>query len=565
MAKHTLLKEVDTLGLIDELVENDSSTIYKVPEDPLKFLIDNWSVKGKIDRMPYSLNGHCYQEGILQDTANEVVVMKSGQMGISEIMLGLATHFAITKGNVVYLFPTSTHIGEFVQGRFNPVIDYSDFLDSIVGKGEISSDMRKGRKKDAADKVSIKKIGNHFMYLRGSQNARQLKSVDGDLLVLDEYDEMVQDNIPLAKSRIDHSPYKWIRSLSTPTYPDYGIHSAFLAGDQRYYFLKCEHCGEWQALTWEDNINPDISTEHRLCRKCRKPIDHTQKGEWVPTFRDRDVHSYHISQLYSSAISVKFLLDFQKNPKNEEEFYKSKLGLPFTPKGGSLTRDEVFACMGDYKTYYSPDEGVCTMGVDIGRKIHYQISRFFGNKKKVLRADTVDEFEELDTLMKKYDIAVCVVDANPEYKKARDFALRFRGRIYLAYYPNMKDSDYYIIGEGKHGELTVNINRTLSLDYTFDRFRCREIILPRDIRDDGHEGYIEQVMAPCKIKQFDKKGNQFYTYLEGAKADHFAHAANYDEVASAILGNKEYRKYCVDENFKGGKVMSKLKEIFDKF
>ena len=61
-------------------------------------------------------------------------------------------------------------------------------------------------------------------------------------------------------------------------------------------------------------------------------------------------------------------------------------------------------------------------------------------------------------------------------------------------------------------------------------------------------------------KQFDKKGNQFYTYLEGTKADHFAHAANYDEVASAILGSKEYKKYYFEKLTHMQKIIESGKE-----
>jgi len=518
--------------------------------DVLSWMYEYWTVRGEGNRVPFSLAGHQFQEEMITHKEQESYTMKAAQMGVSEIELAHSVHFAQYFGNVIYLFPTSIHIGEFSQARFQPVIDAKPELQALISDrtpAKISENYEEDlvAKKKMVDRVSLKTVGKNFFYLRGSQTGPQLKSVDGDKLVIDEYDEMHQPNVPLAKARIDHSKYKIIRGMSTPTIPEFGIHKEYLRGDQRKYFIKCEHCGERQDLTWQANVNPEISTEFRICRKCKRPIDHTAKGEWVPTYPDRTVRTYHISQLYSSRVPTAYLIEFNKDPRNEPEFWRSKLGLPYTPEGGQLTRDLVLARIGNYEK--SNSGYMCTMGVDIGREIHYVISKMKGERKYTLNAGTVRNFENLDFFMDQFGIVTCVVDANPETRKAREFAGRYRGRVWLAYYTELKG--YWKEASNEHNDLIVHINRTTSLDYSLGRFRNGTIYIPgkrlnegayTTLPDEGYDSYIDQMCAPIRIEEKDKYGNPVASYVEGAKADHYAHANNYDDVAIELMKNKSF-------------------------
>lgn len=544
----------DLLGAINNLpIDELKKLLHK--SDVLSWMYEHWSVRDasqQSGRGPFNLAGHYFQEEIITHKAHEAYTMKAAQMGVSEIELAHSVHFAEHFGNVIYLFPTSTHIGEFSQARFQPVIDASKYLQKLISDktpAKLSENYEEelASTKKMVDRVSLKAVGKHFFYLRGSQTGAQLKSVDGDKLVIDEYDEMKQSNIPLAKARIDHSRYKIIRGMSTPTVPEYGIHKEFLLGDQSHYMLKCDACNEWQALTWWDNINEEISLEHRLCRKCKKPIDHTKKGVWVPTYKDRDVRSFHISQLYSDRVPTKYLIEFAKDPRNEQELWNSKLGLPYSPEGGQLTRDIVLAKIGDYEI---PSTGFeCTMGVDVGRDINYVISRPKGEKDKaILKAGIVRSFEELDFFMEQYGIYFCVIDANPETRKAREFAQRFAGRVWLAYYVSMKG--YFKVTEDPEYRVPlVHIERTTSLDYSLGRFRYNTVTIPGKrastgaytyLPDEGYNSFIDQMCAPIRVLEKDRFGNEIAVYIEGSKADHYAHANNYDDVAFELAKSRSF-------------------------
>jgi len=80
--------------------------------------------------------------------------------------------------------------------------------------------------------------------------------------------------------------------------------------------------------------------------------------------------------------------------------------------------------------------GWYTMGVDVGPKwLYVEITEYLrtSNKKivydysnstiaQVIQECKVEQFEELDDLMRKFRITHCVIDAQPEARKAMEFA-----------------------------------------------------------------------------------------------------------------------------------------------
>src|SRR5690606_20387807 len=112
----------------------------------------------------------------------------------------------------------------------NPAIDQSPYLSTLVRASGATRD---------PDKVGLRRIGAGYTYWRTSGSRAGLKSVPADTLILDEYDEMPEGTLALARHRLDSSTEPQVRVLSTPTYVGAGIHQEYERGDQREFFILC--------------------------------------------------------------------------------------------------------------------------------------------------------------------------------------------------------------------------------------------------------------------------------------------------------------------------------------
>jgi len=472
--------------------------------DPL-----TWALQYRIiDDKPFRIKHQPFLEHIYEDQAQKMVIMKGAQVGVSEYAINKSLWFLENCGDVLYVLPTDGDASDFSAGRINPAIEESSHLE------ELFTDV---------DNVGHKRAGNRNYYLRGSNSRSKLKSVPIDFLVLDEYDEMIQRNIPLARRRLDASPYKWELMISTPTFPETGIHAEYLKSDQHVWMVTCKACGEDQELTWPESVK----NGEFVCKACGEVIDRWN-GRWVSKNPGGSFRGYHISQLISPTITAKELEqewnDAQGNASKLEDFYNSKLGLPYVPEGDQLTADLVRKHKGGYQTFETFAASV--MGVDVGSELHYVISiQGESGKRTVIRAGTVQEFEELDLLMDRYSVYGCVVDALPETREARKFADRFPGKVYLAYYTDPREG--LRIDEKKS---EVHIARTEAIDGCFSRFFNGTIEIPVDVPED----FILQHTKLVRTYETNSKGQQVAVYRK-IGADHYAHANTYCEIAFVNL------------------------------
>src|SRR5205085_2540589 len=107
-------------------------------------------------------------------------------------------------------------------------------------------------------------------------------------------------------------------------------------------------------------------------------------GRWVAHNPNSDRRGYHISRLIVPGEDVGALVKTHRATGEDDvrAHYNFDLGIPYAPKGGSLTEDTVKACR---RKYACPDrydgEDWVTMGADVGRVLHVRISRWLRNGK----------------------------------------------------------------------------------------------------------------------------------------------------------------------------------------
>mgnify|MGYP003345616019 FL=1 len=124
----------------------------------------------------------------------------------------------------------------------------------------------------------MKEFPGGVLILTGANSAVGLRSMPIRYLFLDEIDGYPDDAasegdpVNLAIQRTATFSNRKIFMISTPTIKNYSrIETAFLEGDQRYYYVPCPNCGEFQILKWQNVKWPkgDPENAYYECKKCK--------------------------------------------------------------------------------------------------------------------------------------------------------------------------------------------------------------------------------------------------------------------------------------------------------
>lgn len=480
--------------------------------------------------------------------------MKGAQMAWTEWGLNESFYVIDILGqSVLYVLPaTRPDAMDFSSARFDVALELSDHLSTLFSD---------------TSNTGLKRAGAACLYVRGSRSKSQLKSIPVDMVIFDEYDEMVQANIPLARERMSGRMIKREIDISTPTIPGYGIAAVFADSDQQEFMHRCPHCSkitclrypECLVITAEDVTDPAIMNSYLICAECKHQLCHETKPEWlsypdksmwVPQRNQANIEGYHVSQMYSitihpSEIAIKHLRGLD-DPIEAQELHNHKLGLPYKPEGASVLESELIKARRAYEMYHRADkEWVVTMGVDIGKKIHVEIDQWFRDPEykfdvndpnmslypKILRVAELDDFEELDALWALFKPNFTCIDANPDHRKAWEFAVRHYGLVRLVYYT--RSATRRALTQSPDEEHSISVNRTSWMDLALLRYRREKIRIPMNLP----RKYSEHLQSPARIMKRDADGNPIATWLSGSP-DHWAHARTYAEIA--LRGAFEY-------------------------
>jgi hypothetical protein len=321
--------------------------------------------------------------------------------------------------------------------------------------------------------------------------------------------------------------------LSNPSLPGYGIDEAYDESDQRHWTIKCLACGAWTALDSAFPVKlgeevrvirerPD-GTFYRACMKCSAELDVSQ-GEWVADYPDRPIHGYRISQLFSSKVDPGEILREYQKTRHPSRFYNLKIGIAWADAQSVLSPSAVLALCGN-RGMDTASEAPCTMGVDTGRDLHVVISRWDGERRRVIYLGIQKEYAELDDLMRRFQVRRCIIDALPEIHATRAFASRFPGRVWMNYFNEHQRGSY----RWDEAERIVKENRTEALDASGRVIRDGLVVLPR--QSPLVQEFANHLASDAKRLQEDEEtGSQVYRYVRTG-VDHFGLAFTYDCIA----------------------------------
>jgi len=504
---------------------------------------------------PWSFRYHPWTRAMHDSATPFNVGMKSAQMGYTETMMNL-TFFAMDiKGlNCLYALPNlKPDASVFSASRFDPALELSEHLRVMFS---------------SVKNVDHKRAGAANLWIRGSKSRIGFKSIDPSLVVLDEVDEMDQDNIQLAYHRTDGQLAAQIWAISTPTIPEVGIDAMYQMSNRMRWFFTCPNC--WKQTTLEfpeclvvrgEHINdPDVKKSHVICGLCKKEIQHSQKvksqqetGIWIPQapeVKERD--GYYINQLASCvkeppriAITA---IEAKTKPHAEQELWNSIAGLPHVVAGARVNDDHLNACMKKARRRMDdpvpPEFKIKTMGVDVGKMLHFEIDGWLFPKFgpdinfiadcEILKVGEVEHFSQIVQLAREFKITYLVIDKQPEERAVYDVCCQFIGRAKRCHYARGVGSKKMIISADEE-EHMINVNRTFWLDTSLGRIRTGRIIFPLDLPP-LYRVHVKNLVKKYKTSEDNTDKDDIAIYTKTGP-DHYGHARNYAEMALPLAAS----------------------------
>ena len=478
-------------------------------ESPYYWVIDNHIKNEKGIELEFK--NHKFLRAIYDDLTPIQTVRKASQIGFSVMEMLKTMNLARYRGwNIIYTLPTFGDVNELVGSKTNALISMNPLLQQWT--------------KDK-DSITQKKVGNGFVYYRGTFSSKSEREkmesgvgimLSADVICADECDRSDQEILVQYESRLANSEYGGRWYFSNPTHPHTLSQKLYSQSDQKHWFIKCEHCNHWQYLDFWENIK----NGKYVCQKCQGELsDETRRnGQWIKKYK-RDISGYWINHLMCSWIPASKIEEEYQN-KSKQYFYNFVLGLPYIGSDVVISKDIILRNIDLTKPNFQQRN---VMGVDQGLKKHYVI----GNQQGIFKIGCVEDWADIEKLIKIYDIGSAVFDALPDLTEPRKLRNKYPGKIWLNYYKQEVKRADFIKWDIKTN--TVYSDRTKIIQQNIDDLvegKTRFQMKPEELAD-----FIRHWEQIYKIVEKDNMGIERDFWETSGSEDHYVHATNYWRIA----------------------------------
>lgn len=436
---------------------------------------------------------------------NKQVCMKSAQVGWSTFSI-LKTFYACLykKFNCIYTLPTADDMKDFVPSKANAMIKNNPILLKDVGD---------------CDSVEKKEISGHFIWYRGTHNTKAAVSHTSDLNVYDELDLSNQSVIDMYASRLQFSKYKGEWSFSNPSVPNFGVSKLYDRSNQKRWMIWCSKCGHTQDLQFEKNV--DQEGKKFICSKCKQELSEEDRhdGEWVAAKRDEEMDGYHVNQLMCSWVTAKELVH-AKETKTPQYFYNMMLGIPWVDKDDQVTRETITKNIVKGQNSHLRN----AMGVDVGYKWKHFV---LGNHEGIFKVGSVQTWDEIEALMKKYN-AITVVDGNPDFY-SRELPEKYKGQAYCCFYKQDREKRDVVRWGNGYNRGFVYVDRNQFIQMFIDDMNRKNVKFYT--REEELEEFIEHWTNIYRVVEENSFGIPQAKWEKKSRDDHLVHASVYWKIA----------------------------------
>lgn len=513
------LKHLEGSNTIAWILANDIKTERGIPFDFEKF---SFMIDPYLDWTPLQGTRKCSQIG--WSVMTNLKLFYAAKFGIPG--------YGIPAANVIYTMPTDNDIKSFVPSKTNALISNNKIISDYIKDDN-------GNKTDI-NSIERKKIGNSFVYFKGTKSKTAALAITSDLNIHDEADRSDKFIVNQYESRLGTSMYKGRWIFSNPSSPKMPADQMYLISDKKHWFIKCEHCGHWQYLDWKkltdhefvvaNHCYVDPKNKKYICSKCALEIsdDNRKRGRWVQKHPGKDVSGYWVSHMMCSWIKCREML-ITEETKDKGYFYNFALGVPYVGSDVVVDRQAIINNIILDEINYTP--GQVAMGVDNGNTKHYVI----GDARGIWEAGKTTSWDHIEMLINKYK-PYTVVDLNPYPAKPKELAQKYRNLWCSFYINDQKNLELVEWGQRDKAHM-VYPHRNKVIDEVINYIFSGKV---KFLKSHAYwEEYISHWETMARVDEETTLGIIRGVWQSSTGEDHYCHATVYWHIAlMKMLGGR---------------------------
>lgn len=372
---------------------------------------------------------------IYRDDSRRIVITKGRQMEVSEYAVNMLLYWALKRpGKYIYASASGDKADIFSHDRFQKQLSRSSDLQRLV-KGQ------------AVRRVVYGPSEVYFM--TAFEDTKTLRSIDADMIVLDEIQDYRANAVAIAEEGLRHSGFGKLLAIGTP----------YLTGSS------------FDNL-WEDSTRNEWNRE-------------TQKWEPAnPKWEDALWAGYHISQEFAVGVWIPQKdFDYMRSHKPRQEFQNEVLGLFYSGLGRPTDRGYMLSLFspalrkGDFTKGEFLISGV-DWGVSKANTVFYVIRPRILELPDLYTIDTIyierldnpdpmKQTERIAQLLNTFPVSLCVLDYGSGFVQNSELYKQFGDRVMQVHLGEGRRGQPISIEPTQFGPL-AEVNRTWALDTTMD-------------------------------------------------------------------------------------------------
>ncbi|GAB6853017.1 phage terminase large subunit family protein [Asaia astilbis] len=370
-----------------------------------------------------------------------VSLMWSAQVGKTMSALGCQA-YAIGQRprSQMMMQPSQGDLKTWLETKFQPMVDASDEVRNLIAKP---------RGREGVNNQSMKSYPGGFLMFAWAGSTKTMRGRSAPFIVCDEVDgyRATDEGHPVSllwQRSATFGDDRYLLEISTPTIKDASyIEAAFLAGDQRYFQVRCPDCSELQALHWanvqwvgrrsSDLADAEKDAEHDdhepdtaayTCEHCGSLWSDGQRikalrdaeavgGGWKATRPFKGHASYHAWEAYSTFRKMGDIVrDYLDKLKVDDlqSFANVSLSRTYEIKGDGAEAGTLYAVRYTFPDHLPDGVLYITLGADMQMdRLEYEIVGWGENGESwslaygVLWGDPLagEVFDDLERIIKE--------------------------------------------------------------------------------------------------------------------------------------------------------------------